>query len=168
MCYVCYLCTDIPFINDLTPRRISDGTNTQQSFKPSHMRSKSSGTIVGESQKGYLEEHQKEVEAILKEFNAYMLLDERYRPIAPDIHNGESLQIFREHRQVSAKMLKYYLQYKNLETYFKELQLMKSKGDLNPSRLYINHMDDNPSLKKLHTEYLTSLNQQDRPSDALD
>lgn len=99
------------------------------------------------------------IDQLMRNFNAYLVLEERHYPVQPDIKNSESIGTFEEHRQLSVKLLRSTFEIARLESYLKDLQSWESDPNRDDARIYMRFLDENRNLKKLCSNFVEQLAQ---------
>lgn len=99
------------------------------------------------------------VEKSLRNFNAYIVLEERNYPIQPDITNSESLAIFLEHRDLSVKLFRSSCEIARLESYLKDLQRWETDPNRDVARIYVNFINENVELKRMRAGFINQYQQ---------
>lgn len=95
---------------------------------------------------------------LLRNFNAYLVLDERHWPGQPDIKNSESIILFEEHKQEAVKLLRNTFEIARLESYLKDLQKWDEDPDSkDTAAIYMRFVDENRNLKKLNGSFIDQL-----------
>jgi len=165
--------------NDSIQRRISNDDLastriTARTSKPGHRRTQSSDTELLLGPDGPLHHNQNNphqhseelldidpeiIDERMRNFNAYLVLEERHYPVQPDIKNSESIGIFEEHRGQSVRLLRSTFEIARLESYFKDLQAWENDPNRDDARIYMRYLDENRNLKKLRANLLEQLDQ---------
>lgn len=113
-----------------------------------HKRSKSSGEAVQDTK-------DEMIENLIQSFNAYLVLDRKYCPVQPNIHNVESLNIFEEHRRETIKLFRLQLERILLTNHLKELK--KQNNSLlrkDDRQLYIDLSKERDEYKVLRENFV--------------
>lgn len=154
-----------------TNRRISNDDLVSRENQESktilgHKRSNSSGIILNDfnddtttssQQQQPTEEENECMGSLMRNFNAYLVLEEKHYPVQPDIKNSESIKTFEEHRQLSVKLLRSTFEIASLEIYLKELQNWENDPNRDDALIYMRFCDENRNLRKLRASFLDQL-----------